>query len=151
MKYILKEPNKPAAIIDTSEKYRSNLCGEIIGNLDSPQYINLRYDGSLGIAVADAGLLRKLPRNFFLRYDDPNKTVVQIVGPAIFYRLKPASSQTDPYDYLLSSLKEEDITIIEALLSEDFQIDCEKDFYDDGRIQFEFHPISDDQFKKRNL
>ena len=148
MKYILKDQDKPAEILDTAEKYRSKLCSKIIGNLDSPQYINLRYDGSLGIAVADAGLLRNLPRNFFLRYDDLQRTVVQVVGPAVFYRLKPTGAQTDPYDFILDSLKREDIVLIEALLSEDFQTDCEKNFCDGESLPFTFHPISDDHFKK---
>lgn len=147
MKYILKEPNMPVKILETNEKYRSKLCSKIIGNLDSPQYINLRYDGSLGIAVADAGLLRNLPRNFFLRYDDLQRTVVQIVGPVVFFRLKHRRLQNDSYDYLLDSLKDEDLTIINALLSDDFQDYCQNDYVEDTSKGFVFKTISEKHFK----
>ena len=108
-KMLLKLPDQPLQVIETSEKYFMNATQPYIGNGNLIQY--LYQDGTeFNLAVDEEGLLKRLPLNFFTKLVTQKGEYIQpLVGPVVFARCKPINPRKQEiWDFELTDVTEED-------------------------------------------
>ena len=132
-KIAVKEVGKPLQTVDSTKKYRTNSAKEYIGKDNLVQFVRLNNNDTLFIGVDEDGLLKELPVNFLLSTSNPYFPIQKIVGAVVFVRTKPISGYFSIEDYEIEDLTEEDIGIIEELLSDKVQKTLSLHFFDINR------------------
>lgn len=143
MKIAIKEPGKALLFLETNEKYQRNCVKKQLGENRYPEFVPLNKNGTLSVGVTDDGLLRKLPLNFYISCSNPYFPIQKMVGTVVFTKIKPIEQKAEEiYDYEVTDLTDEDILIIETLLSDEKQKELER-YYGlvDNRIPIGFVPV----------
>lgn len=143
MKIAVKEAGKELCIIETAEIYQRNCVKEHIGKGNYPEFVRLDELGTLSLGVSDDGLLRNLPFNFYVSCKNPYFPVQKMVGTAVFVRTKfPNVHEEEIFDYEVMDLTEEDIALIQELLSEKTQKELHEHFIlTDRKMPIGFIPV----------
>lgn len=117
MKYILKKVGEAPQIMQTDEKYTSNIWQRLYDSYY--ERIWLDSQRTLHMIVDEEGLLKKLPTNFLIEMNNPFSPVQRIVGDIIVARNKPLPF--GGYDYETDDITEEDMKILENILNSKYQ------------------------------
>ena len=120
MRIIKKQVNKPYEIIEFEGKY---VCEAKTAASNDIEYIERVLLNSNIMMIGDEDGHRKaLPHNFYLPLPHHiNFPVHDILGTAVFAKVKPLPFMEEVYDYEVDDLSDDDIELIANILSEDNQ------------------------------
>lgn len=134
MKILVKEVGKDIQIIDTQEKYRGACVKKYTGKEYGAEFVPLNKEGTLCIGVNEDGLPLDLPTNFLLRMNSPYWPIQKMVGTVVFIRTKYVNPwKEEIWDFEVEDLTEEDMELIEKILSSEYQDILNKCFDDYGK------------------
>lgn len=120
MRIIKKQVNKPYEMIEFKGKYVCETKKAASGDIEHIERVLL--NNNIIMIVDEDGHLKALPHNFYLSLPHHiNFPIHDIIGTAIFAKVKPLPFTEEVYDYEVDDLSDNDIELIKNILSEDNQ------------------------------
>ena len=133
MKIAVKEIGKPLKIEETTEKYRTDMAQKYISSKDL-EGVWLNDNHTLSLMVDEVGLWKELPLNFLMGFQSPHFPIQKMVGTVVFVRTKPITNYlAEIWDYEVEDLTDEDISVINYILSDEHQNELKSRFKDYGK------------------
>lgn len=130
MQIVIKKIDAPMQLVNVSCKYLCELK-QLFLNKGCAQTVTLQYvpiNKNIMLVVDEAGYLKNLSHNFFIKSSNKDFPIQTIIGTAIFARVKPLPCCGEIYDYEIDSLSDKvdslsdkDNALIAQILSIDNQ------------------------------
>lgn len=131
MKVLRKRVNQPLEVVETNEKWFVPCSKSFFDKDVFTERIYLQ--GYEFIMVVDEdGIMKELPLNFFLSFNNPHFPYQCIVGDVVFIRNKPVDYEGEIFDWEVTDVTQEDIDLvthflrpsIQAFLRQFFEREC---------------------------
>ena len=116
MNILRKRVGQPLEVVETSEKYFMDCVKKFFEEGTTIERVYMEGVEFI-MAVDEDGLVKGLPLNFFMPFDNPYHPVQAIVGDVVFIRNKYADVWNESiWDFEVLDITEKDIKTIEELL-----------------------------------
>ena len=122
MKVMRKLVGGPLTIVETNEKWFMPCAKSFFEERTTTERVYL--EGTEFILVVDEdGLMKELPINFLMAFDNPHFPVQLIVGDVVFIRNKPVDPRGgEIFDWEVTDITEQDFENVKTLLRPEAQM-----------------------------
>lgn len=142
MKIAIKEVGKELRVVDVDERYERACVKKFTGQDDPVEFVPLNDEGTFYIGVNENGLPLELPVNFLLGVDNPYYPIQKMVGTVVFVRHKYVNPWLEEiWDFEIEDLTDDDMRLIEKILSPEYQNSLAERFIDYGKGSFVMEKI----------